>query len=74
MTDYDRNLGIPQEPSPLQDVGFNGNFHVSTNPSVAYQPTTPYNSTSPLKNEVNESSDTVKGTISTPAGDFARRT
>lgn len=64
--------GIEQDRT-INDVGFNGNFHITTNPDVEREPTVPYNSSSPLVNMVNESSDSQRIDVGPSANDIVRR-
>lgn len=64
--------GVEQDRT-VNDVGFNGNFHVNTNPPTEFMPTVPYSGSSPLVNMVNESSDSQKIDVGPSAHDITVR-
>lgn len=64
--------GIEQDRT-INDVGFRGNFHITTNPDVEYERTVPYNGPSQLVNKVDESSDSQQIDLGPSANDIVRR-
>ena len=75
MPNYSLNNSVPEPDRSLEDKGFNGPS--VTNPPTAYETGAfgppPNQLTSPLTNEVNESSNTETKGLGPAAGDFARR-
>lgn len=59
--------GIEQDRT-INNVGFNGNFHVNTNPPTT-KPMTPYDLPAPLVNMVNESSNSQQIDVGPSAHD-----
>lgn len=59
--------GIEQDRS-IDNVGFNGNFHVNTNPATT-KPMTPYDQPAPLTNAVNTSNDSDRIPVGPSAHD-----
>ena len=72
MPNYSLNNDAPEPDRSLVDKGFNGMG--VTNPPTAYMPTVPYKGSSPLVNEVQESSDTQKSELGESASEITRRT
>lgn len=74
MPNYSLNNSVPEPDRSLNDVGYMGNFHVETHPSVEQEAGVPYNKPSTLQNDVIETSDTERLPFPQPCGDIARRT
>lgn len=74
MPNYSLNNAVPEPDRSLNDVGYQGNFHLETHPDVEREAGVPYNSASPLQNKVNESSDTQRLPFPQASGEIARRT
>lgn len=68
------NNTVPESDRTINDVGFYGMFHINTTPPNALIPGAPYNTPSPLTNEVNESANSKLIDVGPTAHDITERT